>query len=386
LNLIQKHQIALILIVGLVLLSWYFIQSAKKGQAKPKAEETIFVTGIIASGISMIAGLWDLDTANLQESTSIVLDHLQGAIAVNASAMACKIWYTQATHTMPVDTKGNSEINYLITELSTVLRENQAKADANTNLLTATLKSNQEQNNHQLEKLDRTLNNLAHDLSEQVLKSVQNLTKVMEEQIIAHLGKSFKELTGAVEQLINWQNNYKTTLDELQAIHHKSAQALEIASENIAFVAREADNFATTAEKLKEITSQAQAHHDQMVQALLQVQQAITALKQVAPEVSKNLEALVEDIREASTQTNQALRDATDQLTQNTQEVSDQFKETIFTLKTDTEEALDATMRSFAEKTATILTHTINQSAEAHGLASKVAKDVERARANGSYQ
>lgn len=398
-----EPSMTLVLVAILLAFTGLMILNAVRGKPSPGAEENIFVLGIISTSVSLAVSLSGLNMTNFQESMNLVLNHLVHALGINALALGCKFTYKLVLGKVMKDKATSDDANHLVRELSAVLRDNQEKADANTQLLvdalresensaayntqllTDTLNENQEKNQASLKQLDQTLNNLAHKLAEEVLKSVQNLTKTMEEQVIAHLGKSFKELTVATDRLVVWQQQYKDELNYLQNIHRESATSLEKASGRLATMVQEAQVFTQVAHDLKDISAKAQQSHDQMVKALLQVDSAVDALKEVAPAIAEDLESLVRDIKHTSQQANQSLMDATDQLLDNTKTVSEQFKDTAFQLKNDTEEALDDVMRSFAEKVASILTHTINQSAEAHGLASRVAKDVERAKANGGY-
>ncbi|MEY3573153.1 MAG: hypothetical protein RJA77_1068, partial [Pseudomonadota bacterium] len=84
-----------------------------------------------------------------------------------------------------------------------------------------------------------------------IVEALKEVVRDFNQQLTEQFGENFKQLNAAVEKLVIWQQQYRDTLEQLQAEQQKSQQALAQATDSLASMAQSAGHFAQTAHALE---------------------------------------------------------------------------------------------------------------------------------------
>jgi DNA repair ATPase RecN len=127
-----------------------------------------------------------------------------------------------------------------VRELSTNIKENgNTQILSNLGKLTEAVSSGFTQTNNSLNKAIETL---AKGATEQVIEALKQVITDFNSNLTEQFGENFKHLNQAVFKLVEWQENYKTTLEEVQNALNLSLDSIETTDATLKSIAsRNAD-------------------------------------------------------------------------------------------------------------------------------------------------
>jgi methyl-accepting chemotaxis protein len=144
--------------------------------------------------------------------------------------------------------------------------------------------------------LDNALRKLAEGASEEIIKSLENVISRFNENLTAQFGENFKKLNEACFQLVQWQQEFKTTVEKSSASIQLSSQAMQSTNQH----------FENLHEKMAEFDSVLA----QMKSAIL----SMTQSSQVILEALSVQDGLVETFKNKLQETSLKAKELTEQI------------------------------------------------------------------------
>lgn len=151
-----------------------------------------------------------------------------------------------------------------------------------------------------------------------VVEALKEVVRDFNQQLTEQFGENFKQLNAAVEKLVIWQQQYRDTLEQLQAEQQKSQQALAQATDSLASMAQSAGHFAQTAHTLEaEIGELTQTR-----ERLFAQEEALARLLETLRDVTPTFAAKAEDmLTEVSSGMSKVTRDIAERMLESHREM-----------------------------------------------------------------
>lgn len=193
-------------------------------------------------------------------------------------------------------------------------------------------------------RFDETNRLLATSPTEQVIAALKEVTKEFNSIIIDQFGDNFKQLNLAVGQLLNWQENYRVQLAEMDRQYNASVTAIQRSEESVSRISKSSEAIPQQMHSLGEIMKANQAQVEDInrhLQAFAQIRDnAVKALPEIEGTIGKLIsglttgsEKLIGSVEESSKLMSQAIGSSAGEFTTAANEANSQLIETGEALK-----------------------------------------------------
>lgn len=356
--------------------AWLHYRSHRNDEHKDY-KSIIVSTGVLGTFTGIFMGLLGFDSNDITDSVPKLLEGLKIAFATSIVGMGLAVflsgWEKQ---------KGESdsdEISFALKELSKKLKSLSAiqestkhldtlplmntkldSIDTNIKVLTADVKTALTENQKELfdflqEKLSAIDNNLkeavqtlAKGATEEIIKALQDVIKDFNQNLTEQFGDNFKQLNEAVLRMIEWQENYKNSIQQLEqslqgilanteSSHQKTIDLIKQSFSEFMNANQQAIN--TTIENIESVVQVTNQHLKQHAETLLQtVQDANSSMKDAMQEQSE----LATDNNQKTKEILAALEQSLEVAKENVVQIKEVTKDyqTIATTSTDLQEII----------------------------------------------
>ena len=275
--------------------------------------------GILGTFVGIVIGLLDFRPTDIDSSIGRLLDGLKTAFITSLAGMFTSILYRGLTTTPllappgtasvaeagPEEILGEMRRHTEMLELLPNLRD--AIAGAEESSLAGQLKlirtdfhdaRREDRANRTVfeeslwSKLDDFGEQLSKSATEQVIEALQQVIVDFNQNLTEQFGENFKALDASVGKLVEWQDKYRTQLDELHGLYRESAKAAQDSQRAVAGIAESAEAIPPTMEKLVPIIATA----DRQIAELAAHLQAFADMRDRAVEAVPATEALVQEM------------------------------------------------------------------------------------------
>jgi hypothetical protein len=334
---------------------------------------TILTTlGIFATFVGIALGLSGFDTANIQESVPSLLAGLKTAFwaSVCGVGWAITINIRDFLFGVPVRIGANKEADDitaadLVHHLKAI---NNALVGSDDGSLITQLKLSRQETNDKLEALKsaqlEALNKLSEMSSKVLIEALQDVIRDFNQKITEQFGENFKELNAAVGRLLVWQENYKDTVERVQASFDETSAKMTVATANFAELVEKSGVFVTTAERLGTILAAVNEEKKQFTETSAQLGQLLQAASGSLPAVEQKILQLSDHLTKAVAANANAMRLAIEaaqtQVTASNEELTKQLTQAM----TENSIALKASMASAHQQMVTTGAEHTKQSEE----------------------
>jgi len=226
-----------------------------------KDKNLVTVIGILGTFIGIILWLLAFDTNNIAESISWLLNGLKTAFITSIFWLATSLflWLKEKKEVWKDDSDFLIEIRDELKKLNSW--EGEKNNEINILILDElkNLNSSISWNNEwnllsQNKILKESFDNFAKEISENNSKAlIKAITEVMNDfnsNINDQLGQNFKDLSGAIEKLIIWQDQYKENIINSTNTLKISQKSLEKSGDLFEMAAKNSQNFSSISQKL----------------------------------------------------------------------------------------------------------------------------------------
>lgn len=246
--------------------------------------KTAFITSVTGLLLSIILKIW----ASIHQDKSENLDLDQ----VDASNILKFIEHhlTEQTNTQKKTAVIHEELLQALTTHHEYVKQNNQQFAANL-----------------WDKLEKTAQILTKSATEEVILALNQLIKDFNHQLTEQFGENFKQLNHAVFELIQWQENYKQQLEQMQVQYqnHTNAvaatqQAIDNIHDNLSHIAHHAQSIPDSMERLAvaiELShTQIDTLYDHLATFADMKDKAVAAL----PSLSEQIDTMLQGMDDAS--------------------------------------------------------------------------------------
>jgi len=221
----------------------------------------IISIGVLGTFLGIFLGLMEFDTTNIKESVPILLEGLKTAFITSIVGMAISIGLSitqkitghgdiedelqilnlMNTHLEKLSVLGSIDERLKQLDTLPLMNTKLDSMDTNIKTLSQDISSVKEQMSSDqkilfefleksLDKVNQSLEDaidaLAEGATEEIIKALENVIQDFNKNLTEQFGDNFKQLNQSVIHMIEWQENYKNSIQELE-------RTLSIAIENI---------------------------------------------------------------------------------------------------------------------------------------------------------
>ena len=268
--------------------------------------------GILGTFVGIVIALVDFNTQQVEKSIPTLLEGLKLAFVTSVTGLAAAIITEFVERVFPskyakvgdpvaeIIQKNSENLNDL---LARSIKTNEHMANEIGQMyktvsfeMTQTRSFLQEEFGGIRSDLDNALRKLAEGASEEIIKSLENVILRFNENLTAQFGENFKKLNEACFQLVQWQQDFKTTVEKSSASIQLSSQAMQSTNQH----------FENLHEKMAEFGS-----------VLAQMSSAILSMNQSSQTILEALSVqhgLVETFKNKLQETSLKVKDLTEQI------------------------------------------------------------------------
>ena len=238
---ITSFGIIAVFIVAMACLSFWELIS-RKGKQKD-FRSTIVSIGVLGTFVGIFIGLWNFDSNNISGSVPKLLDGLKTAFITSIVGMLCAVLLSivqkfkgnaeaedEITALNSIDKKlsqleavvKNSENSFLTNRILYSIDDNIKNLSSDISGVKSELNKNQERLldflKEKLATIDSNLKEAVQTLSrgatEEIIKALENVIQDFNNNLTDQFGDNFKLLNESVLKMIEWQESYKSSIQE----------------------------------------------------------------------------------------------------------------------------------------------------------------------------
>lgn len=315
----------LLVMLGLFIIGWVAV--GRDDGHKPRhfidSIPTLLTSiGILGTFFGIVLALLAFDDSDIKSHINDIISGMKTAFITSVTGLLLsiilKIWasiHQDKSENLDLDQVDASNILKFIEHHLTEQTNTQKKTAVIHEELLQALTTHHEyvkQNNQQFaanlwDKLEKTAQILTKSANEEVILALNQLIKDFNHQLTEQFGENFKQLNHAVFELIQWQENYKQQLEQMQVQYqnHTNAvaatqQAIDNIHDNLSHIAHHAQSILDSMERLAvaiELShTQIDTLYDHLAAFADMKDKAVAAL----PSLSEQIDTMLQGMDDAS--------------------------------------------------------------------------------------
>lgn len=315
----------LLVMLGLFIIGWVAV--GRDDGHKPRhfidSIPTLLTSiGILGTFFGIVLALLAFDDSDIKSHINDIISGMKTAFITSVTGLLLsiilKIWasiHQDKSENLDLDQVDASNILKFIEHHLTEQTNTQKKTAVIHEELLQALTTHHEyvkQNNQQFaanlwDKLEKTAQILTKSATEEVILALNQLIKDFNHQLTEQFGENFKQLNHAVFGLIQWQENYKQQLEQMQVQYqnHTNAvaatqQAIDNIHDNLSHIAHHAQSIPDSMERLAvaiELShTQIDTLYDHLAAFADMKDKAVAAL----PSLSEQIDVMLQGMDDAS--------------------------------------------------------------------------------------
>ena len=178
--------------------------------------------------------------------------------------------------------------------------------------------------------------------SEAIIEELKSVIREFNEKISEQFGDNFKQLNEAVGQLLEWQENYRSQMDEMRVNFENALEGISKTEESIANIATATGAIPEHMEMMSSNNQTLNENLTKMHDGLSSISEMRTRAENAFPEVSEKINALTTDV---STAVEKLREEQEKQLST----ISSALQESLISQQDTQKQMLDATQQAFNE-------------------------------------
>jgi len=328
----------MMVVLALIDITSYFW---KAGEHHRNFKGEIVGLGILGTFFGIFIGLQTFDPHSIQESIPPLLDGLKTAFLTSIAGMG---------------------VSMVLTVLQTIIRTRAAlRADDPLqalvqDLLAATLKANEDSSANQIALLEQirngrmeqrddarkvessfatmnaslqeALTKLSEGASKEIIKALEDVIKKFNENLTKQFGENFTQLNAACLKLVEWQNNYKGIIEQVEATLKQSATAIEATDKTLQSIAEKNSDFEKLCTRLGDVISTSDENTQALNEHLTQQKALAELVAGLVSKVQLSIGVANEQLRSATERTERTITTALGRAEQGITNADNKFAET----------------------------------------------------------
>ena len=258
--------------------------------------EVLTTMGILGCFTGITIALFSFDPNNIQQSVPSLLGGIRTAFWASLAGVLGALTLRFAQRFRPLSEANESEKSEaeVIDVVRAIDRMDRRQAEDQNRLLVAF----QDFSQHMVENNQKA-----------VVEALKEVVRDFNQQLTEQFGENFKQLNSAVENLVTWQQQYRETLEQLQAEQQKSQLALAQAGESLANMALSAGHFAQTAHALESEIAQLTQTRERLFAQEEALARLLETLREVTPTFAAKADVMLSEISSGMTKVTREIAD-----------------------------------------------------------------------------
>jgi hypothetical protein len=258
--------------------------------------EVLTTMGILGCFTGITIALFSFDPNNIQQSVPSLLGGIRTAFWASLAGVLGALTLRFAQRFRPLSEANESETSdaEVIDVVRAIDRMDRRQAEDQNRLLVAF----QDFSQHMVENNQKA-----------VVEALKEVVRDFNQQLTEQFGENFKQLNSAVEKLVTWQQQYRETLEQLQAEQQKSQLALAQAGESLANMAQSAGHFAQTAHALESEIAQLTQTRERLFAQEEALARLLETLREVTPTFAAKADDMLSEISSGMTKVTREIAD-----------------------------------------------------------------------------
>ncbi|WP_027328883.1 hypothetical protein [Marinimicrobium agarilyticum] len=312
--------LSLVLMGLIALMTVYFIGPGYSSQSAVHAPTILTSTGIFGTFIGVAMGLLEFDTSDIQSSVPGLIGGLRTAFWTSIAGLlgALLVKFRHLGTTLRQHRRQSSYEAATVDDLANLLSDiHRSLSDPEAGGLHSAVQGLRREQHEEMAGLKRSLEQYQSDMTD---ANTRALTQVLETvltdfnaQIDVQYGENFKKLNEAVGNMLLWQQNYKTELQELLVTQQSNGELLDRASRAYEKVVTHSEVFNQVSESMGGLMEALQAQSQGLDQYLSQLASVADKAAAGLPSLEGRVDALTDQLAESVTRNQQQLSQVLDE-------------------------------------------------------------------------
>lgn len=170
----------------------------------------------------------------------------------------------------------------------------------NQNLFKSEFKRNEEWQNNFYNLFKEFNENISKNASEQIVEALNKVIEDFNENMVSQFGDNFKHLNQGIDNLIDWQENYKTLVtDELKLIETSNQKVLDL-TKSLEEIKQGYENFVDITNKIKETNTETEKLNTNIQDNINTTTQVLNNQKETTEIIEKSFSNIQNKINETT--------------------------------------------------------------------------------------
>jgi len=333
--------------------------------------------GIFGTFLGIVAGLLNFDTSDIDGSIGPLLEGMKTAFITSIAGLTLSIIYKLIESSVEKSADANQEhrkdavdasdiyeiMSMSLAESKSINQSIQNSDKNNTDSITALRNQIQQIVDHSAQKevqlnefqkllwdkLDSFAELMSKSATEQVVEALNGVIRDFNTKLTEQFGKNFEELNQAVYKLVEWQENYKNQLIEMQ---DKYALGVKAISETEASVSKITEHTQTIPQNINSLKSVLEVNQHQIAEldkhldAFVQVRDAAVAS---VPEIKEKIDSAIEGVKQANELLAQGITTSTEKIEMVISQSAEQYMHSVDQTRAALTESAQTTANSSEE-------------------------------------
>ena len=338
---------------GVVILVLTLIFHIRFSEKVVSSGPTILTTlGIFATFLGIAIGLWEFDADNIQKGIPALLSGLKTAFWASVfgvgAALTIKLrYYFWGLKTIEErKQEGDMEISDIVDATNNVYWSIIGDDDRT---LVSQVKLLRHDSNDRLDSLKRAQTEALQALSQMgsatLVEALKDVIRDFNAKISEQFGENFKQLNEAVGQLLVWQQNHRTHVENMSSRLDAMMEVMSAATKNHEIIVQHSSHFSQTASDLGKLIESLEVQKQQLAETAKSLATLLSTAATAVPSFESRIVSIADQL-------SRSVNDITSQLTQTTANTSNtlaaSIKENSATVLRTIEASIDQTTRANA--------------------------------------
>ena len=319
--------VGVIVIVFLFSILTYFSTDAEKAQRYARFTPSLLVSiGIFGTFLGIFFALVDFNVNRVDESIPELLSGLKVAFGTSIVGLFLSLTFRAVILYKPKKIKSTEEADVKDLLLKMTEVKDAISADNESSVITQLQKLRSETIDS-LKEMQKSFSDFASEMSQNNVNAlIEAVQKVMEDfnaKINDQLGESFKELNSSVQNLVEWQKNYKTHVEGLNDQLQTAIAGITSSQDSLKQISENMESLPKSTEALKDIMTTVQGQIDNLNNQLDAFAQMKEKAVDAMPTIEKNLNEMTESLSNSVSSIENMSTEIRDSVKQSIKETND---------------------------------------------------------------
>lgn len=319
--------VGVIVIVFLFSILTYFSTDAEKAQRYARFTPSLLVSiGIFGTFLGIFFALVDFNVNRVDESIPELLSGLKVAFGTSIVGLFLSLTFRAVILYKPKKIKSTEEADVKDLLLKMTEVKDAISADNESSVITQLQKLRSETIDS-LKEMQKSFSDFASEMSQNNVNAlIEAVQKVMEDfnaKINDQLGESFKELNSSVQNLVEWQKNYKTHVESLNDQLQTAIAGITSSQDSLKQISENMESLPKSTEALKDIMTTVQGQIDNLNNQLDAFAQMKEKAVDAMPTIEKNLNEMTESLSNSVSSIENMSTEIRDSVKQSIKETND---------------------------------------------------------------